>query len=256
MAPWLGGVAHVFVADLGRPRLSEDDQHHLSRVLRLRPGEEVTASDGAGRWRRCRLLAGGGLEPVSEVAGSPSPVPAVTVGFALTKGDRPEWTVQKLVEVGVDRIVPLVTARTVVRWDPDKAGRQADRLRAVARGAAMQSRRVWFPVVADLSTVESLAALGAPTGGVGGQGAASDGAGVAVAQIGGQPAELRWPTVVVGPEGGWDESELAHGLPQVSLGPLVLRAETAAMAAGVLLCGLRAGVIRSAGAAGAREAGQ
>jgi 16S rRNA U1498 N3-methylase RsmE len=61
--------------------------------------------------------------------------------------------------------------------------------------------------------------------------------------MGGGPPSLERPVVLVGPEGGWDESELASGLPLVTLGPTVLRAETAAMAAGVLLCGLRAGVV-------------
>ncbi|MDQ1415569.1 MAG: rRNA (uracil1498-N3)-methyltransferase, partial [Acidimicrobiaceae bacterium] len=65
------------------------------------------------------------------------------------------------------------------------------------------------------------------------------------AQMGGDPPSLDRPFILVGPEGGWDESELAlaSGLAFVTLGPTVLRAETAAMAAGVLLCGLRAGIV-------------
>lgn len=229
--PWLGAAAHVFVADLGQPRLSPDDEHHLARVLRLRAGEEVTASDGAGGWRRCRFQGAAALESISEVAASPAPVPAITVGFALTKGERPEWTVQKLVEAGVDRIFPLTTARTVLRWDAAKGAREVARLRTVALGAAMQSRRVWLPAVEDVTSLRSLLT------------AAS---GVAMAQVGGRALDISWPTVVVGPEGGWDEAELALGLPQVSLGPSVLRSETAAMAAGLLLCALRSGVVRSA----------
>jgi 16S rRNA (uracil1498-N3)-methyltransferase len=222
-------AAHVFVIDLTQPALDEPDRHHLERVLRLRPGEEVTASDGSGGWRRCRFGAGGALEPVSSIEVETRPEPRITVGFALTKGDRPGWTVQKLVEVGVDRIVPMTTMHTVVRWDGDKSSRQAERLRSVARGAAMQSRRVWLPVVEEVQPFAAVAAR--PVG-------------LALAQMGGAPPGLDRPTILVGPEGGWDESELASELPLVTLGPTVLRAETAATAAGLLLCGLRAGVVK------------
>ena len=142
------------------------------------------------------------------------------------KGDRPEWTVQKLTEAGVDHIVPMTTARTVVRWDASRALHQVSRLRSVARAAAMQSRRVWLPVVAEVQPFSVVAAAGA-----------------AVAQMGGLPPSLSYSTILVGPEGGWDDAELALGLPLVGLGPTVLRAETASLAAGLLLCALRAGTV-------------
>ena len=56
-----GAKAHVFVVDVGAPELDAGDRHHLERVLRLRPGETVTASDGAGRWVTCRFVGGGEL---------------------------------------------------------------------------------------------------------------------------------------------------------------------------------------------------
>jgi 16S rRNA (uracil1498-N3)-methyltransferase len=224
----------VFVADLDHPALSDPDRHHLSRVLRLRPREVVTASDGAGGWRPCLFGTEGTLEPTGEAFHEAPPRPTVTVGFALTKGDRPEWTVQKLAEAGVDRIVPMVTARTVVRWDTDKAPRQVARLQAVAHAAAMQSRRVWLPEVAELASFEAVMSAAVASGGNGP---------LAMADPGGAPPSLEHPTLLVGPEGGWDDVELASGLARVTLGPTVLRAETAAMAAGLLLCGLRAGVI-------------
>jgi len=107
--------AHAFVADVESPELGPDDRHHLERVLRLRPGDELTVADGAGRWRRCRF--GPVVEVDGEVEVEPPPAPAITLAFALTKGERPEWTVQKLTEVGVDRIVPFVSDRSIVRWD-------------------------------------------------------------------------------------------------------------------------------------------
>ncbi|MDQ1356057.1 MAG: rRNA (uracil1498-N3)-methyltransferase [Acidimicrobiaceae bacterium] len=248
----------MFVADLERPELDAADRHHLDRVLRLRPGEEVTASDGVGGWRRCEYAGDGRVVAVGDIEVEARPTPLVTVAFALTKGERPEWTVQKLAEAGVDRIVPMTTGRSVVRWDGEKAARQVVRLRSVARAAAMQSRQVWLPVVdhvvafAELVPVGSGApsALPSPSGLTSGlaqpaapASVAPSTSGLALAHMGGGPPSLERPVVLVGPEGGWDESELASGLPLVTLGPTVLRAETAAMAAGVLLCGLRAGVV-------------
>jgi 16S rRNA (uracil1498-N3)-methyltransferase len=227
-------VAHVFVADLEVPELDESDQHHLSHALRLRPGEEVTASDGTGRWRRYRYAAGRpgrgrsgvALEPEGPVMTEEPLLPAVAVGFVVTKGSRPEWVVQKLTEVGVDRIVPLSSSRSVVRWDAARADRNVDRLRRVAREAAMQSRRNRLPDVTDVLPFPEVAV-----------------AGVALAEAGGAAPSLERPFVLVGPEGGWGPAELATDLPLVGLGPTVLRAETAAVAAGVLLCALRAGLV-------------
>jgi 16S rRNA (uracil1498-N3)-methyltransferase len=148
----------------------------------------------------------------------------VTVAFAVVKGERPEWAVQKLTEIGVDRIVPLQTARSVVRWPLGESGGQVARLRRVAREAAVQSRRVWLPVVDGVTPFEALA-------------------GGALAHPGGAGPSLEQPTVLVGPEGGWDDAELASGRPLVGLGPSVLRTETAAVVAGALLCALRAGIV-------------
>jgi 16S rRNA (uracil1498-N3)-methyltransferase len=218
-------AAHVFVADLETLALDPADEHHLARVLRLRDGEPVTAADGAGLWRPCRW-AGGALEPVGDVAADDPPRPAITVAFALTKGERPEVAVQKLTEVGVDRIVPFAADRSVARWDAERAGRNLDRLRRVAREAAMQSRRAFLPEVADLATFDEVAAL----------------PGACLADAGGEPPSLTRPTVLVGPEGGWSDRERAAGLPTVALGPHVLRAETAAIVAGALVVALRAGL--------------
>jgi 16S rRNA (uracil1498-N3)-methyltransferase len=219
--------AHVFVDDLDAPALSPDDRHHLGRVLRLRPGETVSVSDGAGAWRRCEWTEAGALEPVGAVEHVPRPAPPITVGFALLKGDRPEWVVQKLTELGVDRIVPLATARTVVRWTGDRALRHRERLRTVAREAAMQSRRAWLPEVTDVTELADVASL----------------PGAALAEPGGAPPSLDRPVVLVGPEGGWAPEEVALGLPTVDLGPTVLRAETAAVAVAAVLGALRQGQV-------------
>jgi len=218
-------AAHAFVVDLDAPELSEDDRRHLQRVLRLRAGEDLTVSDAAGRWRMCRFADP--LEPVGKIVESERPSPLVTVALALTKGERLDWAVQKLTELGVDRIFPLVAARSVVRWDAARAGPHVERLRRIARQAAMQSRRTWLPAVHDLQSFAEVAAT----------------PGAALAEPDGAPPSLERPVVLVGPEGGWSEEEAAAALPRVGLGPTVLRAETAAVAAGALLCGLREGLV-------------
>ncbi|MBL8778504.1 MAG: 16S rRNA (uracil(1498)-N(3))-methyltransferase [Acidimicrobiales bacterium] len=216
------GKAHAFVDDLDAPVLDPDDRHHLERVLRLAPGDRVTVADGAGAWRPCRF--GADLEPAGDVVVEASPLPPVTVAFTVVKGDRPEWTVQKLTELGVDVIVPMHTERSVVRWTGERGERHVVRLRRVAREAAMQSRRCRLPVVEPVAAFADVVArpqarLAAP---------------------GGRAPQVGDAVVLVGPEGGWTEAELARA-PAIGLGPTVLRAETAAVAAGVLLTALRPG---------------
>jgi 16S rRNA (uracil1498-N3)-methyltransferase len=232
----------VFVADPAQPAPTVADAHHLLEVLRLRPGEPVVAGDGAGRWVRCRVAAGGAgrpgaavdptsiLVPDGPVVVSAPPRPALTVGFVPTKGDRPEWVVQKLTELGVDRIVPVRSSRSVVRWDGVRGERAVERLKRVARQAAAQSRRPWLPEVSPLTALDDLAAqTGQPA---------------RLAQPGGCPPSLDPPVLIVGPEGGWDTAELDRHGPGVGLGPTVLRSETAAVAAAVILGALRSGLVR------------
>ena len=233
--------AMVFVADPTSPVPDRADAHHLVDVLRLRPGELVVAADGAGSWVPCRFSGGSGgrgstdpgaiLVPDGGVTAVPRPEAEVTVAFVPAKGDRPDWVVQKLTELGVDRIVPIRSRRSVVRWEGDRAERAVDRLRRVSREASAQCRRAWLPEVSALSTLEEMAgAIGTPP---------------SLAHPGGSPPSLAHPVIAVGPEGGWDEDELALAAGTVGLGPTVLRAETAAVAAGVVLCALRNGLVRT-----------
>ncbi|HRW39607.1 MAG: 16S rRNA (uracil(1498)-N(3))-methyltransferase [Acidimicrobiales bacterium] len=215
----------AFVDDLDRPVLADDDHHHLARVRRVRDGEALVLADGRGSWRPARM-AGATPEPVGEVVVAAPPAPAIGVGFALVKGSKPELAVQKLTELGVDRIVPFAAARSVVRWDAAKAAAAQVRLAKVAREAAAQSRRPWLPEVAEVATFAVAAAE----------------PGAALAERGGEPVGLHHPFVLVGPEGGWSDDE-RDGRPHVALGPGVLRAETAAIVAGALLVALRAGVV-------------
>ena len=223
-------AAHVVVDDLSSPDLDDADRHHLSSVLRLRDGETVSATDGRGGWRMCRFTAGGSLVADGALQQSQRPLPALCVAFAPVKGDRTEWAVQKLTELGVDRVVLMRTERGVVRWDAARAESHLRRLQAVARQAVMQSRGLWVPSVEGV--VDFACAASYP--------------GAVLAEPGGSAVSLGAPTVLVGPEGGWSEKERAAvAAAPVSLGAGVLRTETAAVAAGVLLTALRAGVVAS-----------
>ena len=155
-----------------------------------------------------------------------APSPRLTVGFALVKGSKPEFVVQKLTELGIDTIIPFVAERSVVRWDDAKVERMQERLERVSREASMQSRRVWLPVIGPVSRFADLASQD----------------GVARADRHGDMLRADHTTVLIGPEGGWAVDEQIGG-PVVGLGPNVLRAETAAIAAGALMTALRAGIV-------------
>jgi len=221
-----GGTApHVVVADVGAPLLGGVERHHLERVRRLRAGDDVSVTDGRGSWRWCRF--GPDLVPDGDVVVDPAPAPAITVAFALVKGERPELVVQKLTELGVDRIIPFLAERSVVRWDPAKADKNLVRLRRVALEASMQSRRTWVPEVAEVTSFPAVCSL----------------RGAAAADPGGGPPRLDRPTLLIGPEGGWSPAEQASLPPRVGLGPAVLRAETAAITGAAVLCALRSGLV-------------
>ena len=213
-------AAHVVVADIEAPVLDAIDEHHLVRVLRLRDGEQVTVTDGAGAWRRCTFRAGG-VEPDGSVEVEPAPSSPITVAFAIPKQDRPEWVVQKLTELGVDRIVLVDADRSVVRWDAVRRERNLDKLRRIALEASAQSRRVRLPeVVGPVPSREVLVTT-------------------PVAEPGGRSMTPADRALAIGPEGGWSPEELAVAVDRVDLVPTILRVETAAVTAGALLADRR-----------------
>jgi 16S rRNA (uracil1498-N3)-methyltransferase len=212
-----GSAAHVFVSSLDNPELTDEDDHHLRRVLRIRDADVVTLCDGAGKWVAARLTASGLVvdsEPTKEVA-----LRSATVISAIPKGDRPEWIVQKLTEIGATAIGFMDCARSVVRWDAARAAKQIERLRRIAREAAMQSRRVWLPRVLDVVPFEE----------------ANVSVNCAIADPDGGELAADTDTMLVGPEGGFTEGELNSVTRRVALSPNVLRVETAALAAAFLL---------------------
>jgi 16S rRNA (uracil1498-N3)-methyltransferase len=224
-------VAHVFVDALSeRCELRGDDGHHLQRVRRLAAGARVTAGDGQGTWREYEVVATARGALVLEARGEPhvDPRPRVEIALAvaLVKGGL-DATAAAVTELGVARLIPLHTERSVVRWDPARAAQAVARLRTVVREAAMQSRRAHIPAVDEPSQLAEVVARPA----------------VVVADRGGEPAGALAPpdrgewTVVVGPEGGFSAAERAAfgACPRLGLGPHVLRAATAPVAAVAVL---------------------
>jgi len=231
-----GAVAHVVTDGLrDEIRVDGPDGHHLARVRRLRPGERATATDGAGAWREYEVTAVAGPQLELRAIGPAHTVreehPEITVAFALTKGSKPEVAVRQLTELGVDRIVPVVAARSIARPLGARAESFTLRMRRVAREATMQSRRARLPAVEgpvpllDLAGRSGLvvAELGAPT-----------------ADRLADPGPEGW-TLLVGPEGGFDpeEREALGAGSRLGLGPHVLRAETAAVAGAAVLVTMR-----------------
>jgi 16S rRNA (uracil1498-N3)-methyltransferase len=222
-----------------------EDGHHLGRVRRLRAGEPVVVADGAGRWRSAEVVAVAGATVTLEAHGpervEPVLRPGLTVGFALARADRGVEVVRQLVELGVDRVVPLRAERSVVRWDDGRAADVHGRLARVAREAAMQCHRATIPEVGPPVGVERWhrdgpVFVGAPAG--------DDFVAVA------PNADVDAITLVTGPEGGFTPSELdvLAGC-SVAVGPHVLRAVTAPVALTAVAVAWRASRARSGDAA-------
>lgn len=203
------------VLDPANPVLDEANEHHLRRVLRARLGEEVVVCDGRGTWSICEVTDVG-LARVSDVE-LDEPAEETTLYLAALKADHAALAVAKATEVGVSRIVPLITRRGVVRFDDDVADKTRARWLRVAREAAAQCRRTYDVEVTAPQRVGEVSPE------------------VAVADFDGSPDWRGVRAVAVGPEGGWDEGEWEHSRRRLSLGPSVLRAETAGVAAALLM---------------------
>ena len=140
--------AHVLVEPemLAGLSIDDDTEHHLRRVLRLREGESVSVTDGDGRWLLAVVVLDDSsltLEPAGEVVVEPARAKPFTIATAMPKGDRLDWLVQKVTELGVDRIVLLHAERSVVRWKAARVDAQLARLQRISDEACRQSRRVW-----------------------------------------------------------------------------------------------------------------
>ncbi|MFF4750125.1 16S rRNA (uracil(1498)-N(3))-methyltransferase [Streptomyces sp. NPDC002514] len=233
-------VVEHFRSDGHRYVLDGPEGRHAVSVKRLRPGEEVVLTDGAGRYAVCEVIDTEGKDRLivrmTSVSEEAEAAPRITVVQALPKGDRGEVAVETMTEVGVDAVVPWQAARCITQWKGDRGLKALAKWRATAREAGKQSRRVRFCEVAEPATTKQVAALLA----------AADFAAVlhesgrerlATAEL---PAEGDI-VLVVGPEGGVSPEELAvfaqAGAEPYVLGNTVLRTSTAGTAAAALLLG-------------------
>ncbi|GAA2116543.1 16S rRNA (uracil(1498)-N(3))-methyltransferase [Streptomyces synnematoformans] len=243
-------TAPVFVAepDLladARPgavlALTGPEGRHAVSVRRLRAGEDVVLTDGAGRGAYGTVTGVTGpdrlLVTCAEVREEPAPRPRLTVVQALPKGDRGELAVETMTETGVDAVVPWAASRCVTQWRAERGRKSLAKWRATAREAGKQARRLRFPEVAGLHSTKELLPLlaGAAFAAVlheEGEESTAPLAGAALPRTG----EV---VLVVGPEGGVTPAELAAfegaGAGAYRLGPTVLRTSTAGTAAGAVV---------------------
>ena len=209
--------------------LSGDNQKH-AKVLRLREGEAVTVVTPRGEQCECVMAEGGALRVVSRRQCENEPDVFVTLYQALPKGDKMDTIVQKCVELGVSRIVPMLSARCVSRPDEKSLAKKRERWQKIALQAAMQSRRGIIPEVADCVTLREAAEL-----------TKQNDKTVFFYEMGGASVKeilAEKPRAVgmfIGSEGGFEESEAAlvcaSGAQAATLGRRILRAETAPLAA-------------------------
>jgi 16S rRNA (uracil1498-N3)-methyltransferase len=211
-----------------RAALVGEHARHLAQVLRARIGQEFEISvEGHVRSARIAAVSPERVEfELGEAVSTFRDFP-ITVAISVFKFDRMEWAIEKCTELGVERIVPLIAARTEARL-ASAAGKRVDRWRRIAHQASEQSRRVLLPVIDDPVKVREFLV------------AARNGRQVLLSEV--EENALRnlitpsGPlTLAFGPEGGWKEQELAAfaeaGWTSASLGPTILRTETAVIAA-------------------------
>lgn len=210
--------------------LDGEEVRHLRDVLRLRTGDEVRVFDGAGREFACRIESirkrDAELAVINEVEpASPESALDLTLAAALLKGEKFELVVQKAVELGVNTLIPLQTVRCDVK--PGNAEKRLERWRKIALEAAKQSGRARLMKIGEIAELKSVLDPGCVL--------FSERDGKSFSEVG----EGKKITAIVGPEGGWDDSELkaaeSSGCKIVTLGGRIMRAETAAISITAIL---------------------
>ncbi|SDR80813.1 16S rRNA (uracil(1498)-N(3))-methyltransferase [Corynebacterium timonense] len=209
-------------------RLDGPEGRHAVTVTRIQPGERIVLIDGHGTAATVEVTSVSGKDTlvgdVLSVDRAEPPTPRVTVIQAIPKGERAEMAVDLAVQGGADAIVPWISHRTVSRWPAAKQAKQVEKWRSAALAAAKQSRRAWVPEVAEPVTTNQLAGV-------------CEGKQVLVLHESATTSlrDISFESevaLVVGPEGGIGEDELALiGGTAVTLGPEVLRTATAALSA-------------------------
>jgi 16S rRNA (uracil1498-N3)-methyltransferase len=220
--------------------LEDRELHYLRDVLRLEPGAALEVFDGEGGLHAARL-AGGDTLVLAARRAVPRPTARVHLAFALARGERCDLVIQKATELGVARLSPFQAARSVVHLDARRAEERAGRWRRIAAEAARQSERADVPDVGAPVPLRSL--LAEPAERV---------RKIVLHEGGGEPLadvverEMDEHLLIVGPEGGFSPEEvdacLAAGARLATLGPLILRFETAAIVSVALVRYLAGGL--------------
>lgn len=215
--------------------ITGDDVRHIKTVLRKKEGDLLTLLDGRGQEYTVRIAALEKVEIDTEIVDRrerPASSPSIVLGQGIAKADKMDWVVQKATELGVASIVPLVTERTIVKVKDEE--KRVARWRKIAREAAMQSDRPDFPAVHEIHRFGDFLLTLDP--------------GPMTLFLmpweeGTEPVKdvlrkqqgIGSVVVLIGPEGGFSRAEAdaarARGFHLVSLGPTILRTETAAIAA-------------------------
>lgn len=230
-------------------RITGDDWNHMRNVLRLKCGETVTVSDGSEREYICEIKAytetAAELQVVDILDSNAELPTAITLYQGFPKGDKMELIIQKAVELGAVRIVPVMTHRSVVKLDAKKAEKKVERYNAIALSAAKQSKRSVIPVVSPvmswqeaLRDAAGLDMLLLPY---------EDAEGMVHASTLIQQAATKQSVgIIIGPEGGFERTEVEEakkaGAECLTLGHRILRTETAGMTAlSILMFEIEAG---------------
>lgn len=217
-------------------RIEGNDFRHIKNVLRMRAGEEVQVSDGAGGSYLCRLLAIGqdfGEAEIISSAKCSTELPARIYLFqGLPKSDKMEWIIQKAVELGVYEIIPVAAKRSVVKLDAKKEASRLKRWYGISESAAKQSKRGIIPEILPVMSFQEAVAYGEKLN---------------IRLMPYENAEGIEETrhlvsglgrgmdvgVFIGPEGGFEETEvehaIKHGWKPITLGKRILRTETAGL---------------------------
>lgn len=208
----------------GRAELVGEDAKHLTRVLRVEPGQLYQISDNQSLYLAEVTHASKGTVEfeVKEKQETPEAPPPTILCAALIKFDHFEWMIEKATELGVTRIVPVETVRSE-RGLEKAAMKRMERWRRIALESSQQCRRVLLPEIDEPAALKDVVNTEADC-----RWFADEEGGSAPGCAGGSSA-----AVLIGPEGGWtdEEREMAAGWTRVSLGRNILRAETAALAA-------------------------
>lgn len=218
--------------------LDKSLQHHLRNVLRLKVGERILLVDERPRRYEARVIASH-PNPIALIIESETlPLlqnsPTIRLAVALIKKDKMDWLVQKATELGISRLTPIISTRTIIRPDMRRTEQQMSRWEKIAQEAAQQSCRWDIPVIDAPLSLETLLSEKCDDGF---QLICAERHVVRSDQTTLRDAVFRHDgsgTVLIGPEGGWDASERdkaeAVGFLPISLGEEILRTETAALA--------------------------